>query len=154
MEQHDCNEYWTLFEIHTERSQNSHFFCKMLSQHKHVMLQSTAPLQLTCFKVGSKMAIAASTPVLANQKKQCCKISWFTDTPCTNGILSYTDGWCLARFNSNVSCDHTHKMCLCFDCRIRSHVIYQSPNDVILCRGYREGYTAWKFLYKERCHFL
>jgi hypothetical protein len=28
-----------------------------------------APLQLKCFNVGSKMAIAASTPVLPNQKK-------------------------------------------------------------------------------------
>jgi hypothetical protein len=44
-------------------------FCKMLSQQKHVVLQSTAPLQLKHFKVGSKMAIAASAPVLPNQKK-------------------------------------------------------------------------------------
>jgi hypothetical protein len=28
------------------------------------------------------MAIAASAPVLSNQKKQCCKIAWFTDAPC------------------------------------------------------------------------
>jgi hypothetical protein len=33
------------------------------------VLQSTAPLQLKRFKVGSKMAIAASAPVLLNQKK-------------------------------------------------------------------------------------
>jgi len=33
------------------------------------MLQSTAALQLKRFKVGSKMAIAASAPVLPNQKK-------------------------------------------------------------------------------------
>jgi len=44
-------------------------FCKTLSQQKHVVLQSTAPLQLNRFKVGSKMAIAASAPVLPNQKK-------------------------------------------------------------------------------------
>jgi hypothetical protein len=44
-------------------------FCKTLSQQKHVVLQSTAPLQRKCFKVGSKMAIAAPTPVLLNQKK-------------------------------------------------------------------------------------
>jgi hypothetical protein len=44
-------------------------FCKMFSQQKHVVLQSTAPLQIKCFKVGSKMAIAASAPVLPNQKK-------------------------------------------------------------------------------------
>jgi hypothetical protein len=41
----------------------------MFSQQKHLVLQSTTPLQLKCFKVGSKMAIAASAPVLPNQKK-------------------------------------------------------------------------------------
>jgi hypothetical protein len=82
MEQHDCDESLTLFEIHAERSQNCQRFWKMLSQQKHVVLQSTAPLQLKCFKVGSKMAIAASAAVLPNQKKQCCKIAQFTDTPC------------------------------------------------------------------------
>jgi hypothetical protein len=44
-------------------------FCKRLSQQKHVVLQSMAPLQLKCFKVGSKMAIASFAPVLPNQKK-------------------------------------------------------------------------------------
>jgi len=39
-------------------------------------------LQLKRFKVGSKMVIAASAPVLLNQKKQCCKIARFTDAPC------------------------------------------------------------------------
>jgi hypothetical protein len=58
-------------------------FCKMISQQKHVVLQSAAPLQLKRFKVGSKMAIAASAPVLLNQKKQCCKITRITDAPCT-----------------------------------------------------------------------
>jgi hypothetical protein len=53
----------------------------MLSQQKHIVLQATAPLQLKCFKVGSKMAIAASTPVLPNQKKRCCTIAQFTDAP-------------------------------------------------------------------------
>jgi hypothetical protein len=33
------------------------------------VLQSMAPLQLKPFKVSSKMAIAASAPVLRNQKK-------------------------------------------------------------------------------------
>jgi len=33
------------------------------------VLQSMASLQLKHFKVGSKMAIAASAPVLPNQKK-------------------------------------------------------------------------------------
>jgi hypothetical protein len=70
------------FKIHAERSQNCHRFCKTLSQQKHVVLQSTAPLQLKRFKVGGKMAIAASAPVLPNQKKQCCKIARFTDGPC------------------------------------------------------------------------
>jgi len=68
MEQHDCDESRTLFEIHAERSQNCHRFCKTLSQQKHVVLQSKA-LQLKRFKVGSKMAIAKSAPVLPNQKK-------------------------------------------------------------------------------------
>jgi len=69
MEQHDCDECRTLFEIHAKRSQYCHRFCKTLSQEKHVVLQSTAPLQLKRFKVGSKMAIAVSAPVLLNQKK-------------------------------------------------------------------------------------
>jgi len=69
MEQHDRNESQTLFEIHAERSQNCHHFCKTLPQQKHVVLQSTALLQLKRFKVGSKMVIAASAPVLLNQKK-------------------------------------------------------------------------------------
>jgi hypothetical protein len=55
------------FEIHAERSQNRHRFCKTLSHQKHVGLQSTAPLQLQRFKVGSKMAIAPSAPVLQNR---------------------------------------------------------------------------------------
>ena len=57
--------------------------CKKLS---HFVLQSTAPLQVKRFKVGSKIAIAASAPVLPNQEKQCCKIARFTDTP---SISSY-----------------------------------------------------------------
>ena len=82
MEQHDCDEFRTLFEIHAERSQNCQRLCRTLSQQKHIVLQSAAPLQLKRFKVDSKMAIAASSPVLPNQKKQCCKIARFTDTPC------------------------------------------------------------------------
>jgi hypothetical protein len=58
-----------LFEIHAERSPNCHRFCKTLSQQKHFVFQSTAPLQLKCFKVGRKMTIAVSAPVLPNQKK-------------------------------------------------------------------------------------
>ena len=30
-------------------------------------------------------------------------------------ILSYTDGWCLVPFSSNVSCDVTHNVRLCCD---------------------------------------
>jgi hypothetical protein len=70
MEQHDSDESLTLFEIHTKQSQNCNRFCKMLSEQKHFVVQSTALLQLKCFKVGSKMAIAASASVLPNQKKQ------------------------------------------------------------------------------------
>jgi len=33
------------------------------------------------------MAIAASSPVLPNQKKQCCKIARFTDAPCTFSLM-------------------------------------------------------------------
>jgi hypothetical protein len=69
MEQHDCDESRTLFEIHAERSQNCHRFCITLSQQKHVVLQSTAPLQLKRFKVGNKMAIAACTPSVAKPEK-------------------------------------------------------------------------------------
>jgi hypothetical protein len=75
MEQHNCDESQTFFKIHAEQSQNCHHFCKTLSQQKHAVLQSTAPLQLKCFKVGSKMVIASSAPVLPNQKKQRCKIA-------------------------------------------------------------------------------
>ena len=88
MEQHDCDESRTLFEIHAERSQNCHRFCKTLSQRKHDLPQCTAPLQLNCFKVSNKIAIAASAPVLPHQKKQCCKIARFTGAPCTYKILS------------------------------------------------------------------
>ena len=63
---HDYDKSRTLFEIHAERSQNCHRFCKTLSQQKHVVRQSTAPLELKRFKVGSKMAIAESAPVLLN----------------------------------------------------------------------------------------
>jgi len=76
MEQHDCDESPTLLEIHAERSQ------------KHVVLQSTATLQLKRFTFGSEMAIAASAPLLPNQKKQCRKIARFTDAPCTSAALT------------------------------------------------------------------
>jgi hypothetical protein len=52
-----------------KRSQNCQRFCKTLSEQKHVVLQSTDLLQLKHFKIGRKMAIAASAPVLPNQKK-------------------------------------------------------------------------------------
>ena len=70
MEQHYCDESRTLFEIDAERPQNCHSFCKTPSQQKHFVFQSTTPLQLKRFKVDSKMAIAASAPVLPNQKKK------------------------------------------------------------------------------------
>jgi hypothetical protein len=60
----------TLFEVHAERSPNCHRFCKTPSQQKHAVLLSTVPLQLKRFKVGSKMAISVSAPVLQNQKKK------------------------------------------------------------------------------------
>ena len=67
---------------------NCHRFCKTFSQQKHFVLQSTAPLQLKRFKVGSKMAIEASAPMLPNQKKQCWKIAWFADASCTIVVLT------------------------------------------------------------------
>jgi hypothetical protein len=60
----------------------SHGFCKTFPQQKHFVLQSTTPLQLKRFKVGSQMAVAVSAPVLSNQKNQCCKIARFTDALC------------------------------------------------------------------------
>jgi len=69
MEQHDCDEFWARFEIQAEQSQNCHCFHKTLSQQKHVVHQSMAVFQLKRFKVGRKVAIAASAPVLPNQKK-------------------------------------------------------------------------------------
>jgi hypothetical protein len=72
-----------MYELQSStNTKKSHHICKTLSQQKHIVLQSTAPLQLKRFKVGSKMAIAASAPVLPNQKKQCRKIARFTDVPC------------------------------------------------------------------------
>jgi len=50
-------------------------------------------------------------------------------------ILSYTDIWCLVPFSSNISCNRTHKVCLCFEHRRRNSVIYQSLNDIVLCSG-------------------
>jgi hypothetical protein len=44
-------------------------FVKRFYSKSTLCFQSTVPLQLKCFKVGSKMAIAASSPVLPNQKK-------------------------------------------------------------------------------------
>jgi len=42
-------------------------------------------LQLKRSEVGSKMAIAASAPVLPNQNiKQCCKIAQYTDASCVS----------------------------------------------------------------------
>jgi hypothetical protein len=68
MERHNFDESRTLFEIRSERAQNCRRFCKTLPQQKHFVHQSTASLQLKPFKVGSKMAIPASAPVLPNQK--------------------------------------------------------------------------------------
>jgi len=62
MEQHDCDESRTLFEIHAERPQKLPPFLEKLSQQKHIVAQ----LQLKRFKVGSKIAIAASVAVLLN----------------------------------------------------------------------------------------
>jgi hypothetical protein len=69
MEQHDCDEYQTLFEIHAERSRNCHRFCKTLSQHKHIVFPSTAPLQLKRFEVGCWVAVVASSPLQPIQQK-------------------------------------------------------------------------------------
>jgi hypothetical protein len=101
MEQHDCDESRTLFEIHAERSQNCHRFCKTPSQQKHVVLQSAAPLQLRRFKVGSKMAKAASAAVLPYQKKQCCKIARFIFLFGLKSRLNFTDSmaWPIMRQN-------------------------------------------------------
>jgi len=72
------------FTLSDHKTVTGFFFCKTRSQQKHVVRQSTAPLELKRFKVGSKMAVAASAPVLPNQekKKQFCKIARFTDAPC------------------------------------------------------------------------
>jgi hypothetical protein len=54
-----------------------------LSDHK------TVTIFVKCFKVGSKMVIAASAaPMLLNQKKQCCKIARFIDALCISAILN------------------------------------------------------------------
>ena len=40
-------------------------------------------------------------------------------------------------------------MCLCFDCRVRNRVIYQSPSDIILCRGDTEQGTQQENSYTK-----
>ena len=57
------------FEIHAERSLNCHCFCKTLSQQKYLVLQSTTPLHIKRFKIGSKMAIAASDLLFVKPEK-------------------------------------------------------------------------------------
>jgi hypothetical protein len=69
MEQHDFDESRTVFEIHTKRSQNCHRFCKMLSQQKHVVLQSTAPLQLKTLKSWQQNGYSSIRPSVAEQEK-------------------------------------------------------------------------------------
>jgi len=66
MEQHDCDESRTVFELRDRKTVT--VFRKTRSQQKHFVLHTTAPLQLKRFKAGSKMAVAASVPVLLNQK--------------------------------------------------------------------------------------
>ena len=58
------------------------------------------------------------------------------------GILSYPECWCIVPFSSNISCDLTHKVYLCFDYWIRNSVIYQSLND--LQQGTQQEYSATK----------
>jgi hypothetical protein len=67
------------------------------------VLQSMAPLQLKRFKVGSKMVIAASTPVLPNQKKQCCKFARFTDATSSTSAI--------ANFSTSHPCSHVDLSC-------------------------------------------
>jgi len=74
---------------------------------KLVELQSTAPLQRNRFKVGNKMAIAASTPLLPNYKKQCCKIDRFTNALCTCNSADHFHFWI-----SNSTCYICIKSCL------------------------------------------
>jgi len=66
-------------------------FGKTLSQQKHDVLQSTAPLQLKRFKVDMKMAIAASAPVLPNQKETVLQnrpIHWRTLYNISNSVAT------------------------------------------------------------------
>jgi hypothetical protein len=58
------------FTLSDHKTVTGFFFCKTLSQQKHVVRQSTAPLELKRFKVGSKMAIAASMPSIAEPGKK------------------------------------------------------------------------------------
>jgi len=46
------------------------------------------------------MAIAASDPVLPNQKKQCCKTARFTDAPCIWQFLKTRIGQISGSFNT------------------------------------------------------
>ena len=61
------------FEIHAERSQKCHRFCKTLSQQKHLVLQSTNLLNIKRFKDGSKLALAESLSLWPNQKSSVVK---------------------------------------------------------------------------------
>jgi hypothetical protein len=46
----------------------------------------------------------------------------------------------------NISCDHTHKVCLCSGYRITDSLMYQSLNDVVLGRGVYSGVQSKKIL--------
>jgi hypothetical protein len=49
----------------------------------------------------------------------------------------------------NISCDHTHKVCLCSGYRITYSLMYQSLNDVVLGRGVYSGVQSKKILIRS-----
>jgi hypothetical protein len=73
MEQHNWKSMIVmntkLIEIRTEQSWNLHHFCKILSQKKRIVFQSTAPSQLKHFEVGCWVGVVASSLLHPVQEK-------------------------------------------------------------------------------------
>jgi hypothetical protein len=82
MDQYDCDEYKTLFEIQAKPSRNGHNFCKMLSQQKHFVLHFTVLLQLKRFEEGCWVTAVTSSPLHPVMEKHRSQIAQFIDVTC------------------------------------------------------------------------
>jgi hypothetical protein len=84
MEQHDCNESRTLFEIHAERSQNCQCFYKTLSHQKQGCAPVHDSIATKMLQIWQQNGDSGIHPNVAEpEKKPCCKIARFADAPST-----------------------------------------------------------------------